>query len=208
MNCLLTEFGETPRSPQRSRVLRTYLLLLLLVGSRFFLTCFCLYFSVEFFMASYYPESMKHTNDVASIVNWFREKGYDMIMDKMASNEISSKGPMRWAECQIKRANKVIIFMSPGYVRLCEDDEEVAQGSSDDVKRVWYEMRLLKNMYCNTHSSAKMVCVLIDEKIATQDLPPWAQVRYRWPKDREEIIKRLNDNVEITPAKVAVRFKN
>lgn len=154
-------------------------------------------------MASYYPESVVHAENIASIVNWFREiGGYDVIMDKMASNEISSKGPMTWAESQIKKAYKVLVFLTPGYVRLCADDE-VAQGSTDDIKRVWYEIRLLKSVFCNTHSAAKMVCILMDENINIHDLPPWAESRYRWPNDREEILKRLNNKTEIAPARVA-----
>lgn len=156
-------------------------------------------------MASYYPETSKYTEGIATIVNWFREKaGYDVIMDKMASDEMSSLGPMEWAESQIKKASKVLVFLSPGYVRLCANCGELAQARTpDEIKRVWYEIRLLKTVFCNTHSSAKMVCILMDEIINVQDLPPWAEVRYRWPKDRDEILKRLNNKTEIAPARIA-----
>ena len=131
-----------------------------------------------------------------------------MIMDKMASNDICSNGPMRWAERQIKKARKVVVFMSPGYARLCDDDEELAQQATDDVKRVWYEMCLLRNIYCNTHSAAKIVCVLLDKTLDSLQMPPWAAVTYRWPDDQDHIMKRLNDCVDINPSRISARLQD
>ena len=127
-----------------------------------------------------------------------------MIMDKMDSNEISSKGPATWAEFHIEKAKKVLVFLSQGYLRLYAGDEEDAQGSSDDIKRVWYEMQMIKSMFCHTHSAAKIVCVLMDKKVTTQKLPAWAEVTYCWPEDKDKILRRLNDTTEIEPAQFEV----
>ena len=160
-------------------------------------------------MVSYYPENQTYVTKIASIVNWFRQTaGYHMIMDKMATTEISSKGPMRWAESQIQKADKVLVFLSPGYNAMYAHDEKMSQNSSDDEKRVWYEVQILKNMFCCTRSAAKIVCVLTDDNMNTRDLPPWAEVTYRWPKDKDKIIMRLNDTTEIAPVKVAVTINN
>ena len=156
------------------------------------------------YMVSYYPENETYVNNIASIVNWFRENaGYHMIMDKMATTEITSKGPTKWAESQIQKADKVLVFLSPGYNAMYAHDEEMSQNSSDDEKRVWYEMHLLKNMFCSTRSAAKIVCVVMDNEMDNRDLPPWAEVTYCWPKDKEKIIMRLNDISEIAPVEVA-----
>ena len=114
-------------------------------------------------------------------------------------------GHARWVEFQIQKAKKVLVFLSPGYLRLCMDDEKVARCSSDDIKRVWYEMRLIKNTFCHTHSAAKIVCVLMDQKITIQKLPVWAEVTYCWPEDKVKIAMRLNDTTEIEPAHVEVK---
>ena len=157
------------------------------------------------FMVSYYPEDETYVNTIASIVNWFRQNaGYHMIMDKMATTEITAKGPVKWAESQIQKADKVLVFLSPGYNAMYAHDEEMSQNSSDDEKRVWYEMHLLKSMFCSTRSASKIVCVLMDDNMNTRDLPPWAEVTYRWPEDKDKIIMRLNDTCEIAPAEVTV----
>ena len=156
-------------------------------------------------MVSYYPEDQSHILLVASIVNWFRDNGYDMIMDKMDSLEMSSRGPATWAEFHIEKAKKVLVFLSQSYLRLYAGDEGDAQGSSDDIKRVWYEMQMIKNTFCYTHSAAKIVCVLMDKKMTTQKLPAWAEVTYCWPEDKEKIAMRLRDTREIEPARVEVK---
>lgn len=76
---------------------------------------------LELYYCCYYPESDAFRDRVASIANLFREKGYDVIMDAMVSSEISSQGPTRWAETQIRRASKVLVFLSPGLLRLAAD---------------------------------------------------------------------------------------
>ena len=161
------------------------------------------------YMVSYYPENETYVDKIASIVNWFRQNaGYNMIMDKMATKEITSKGPTKWAESQIQNADKVLVFLSPGYNAMYAHDEKMSQNSSDDEKRVWYEVQILKNMFCSTRSAAKIVCVLMDDNMNTRDLPPWAEVTYRWPEDKNKIIMRLNDTSEIAPAEVTVTINN
>ena len=79
------------------------------------------------YYSCYYPESDAFRQRVASIVNYFRENGYNIIMDVMVSDEINSQGPTRWGESQIRKAKKVLIFLSPGLVNLALDDREDSQ---------------------------------------------------------------------------------
>lgn len=79
----------------------------------------------------YYPESDAFRERVASIVNYFRENGYNVIMDVMVSEEITSQGPTRWGESQIRKANKVLIFLSPGLVNLALDGGAESQSQVD-----------------------------------------------------------------------------
>lgn len=39
-------------------------------------------------------------------------------------------GPERWAEQQIKKASKVLVFLSPRLLRLCGTEEDETQYSS------------------------------------------------------------------------------
>ena len=79
------------------------------------------FFLTELYYTCYYPESDAFRNEVASIVNYFRQNGYNVIMDVMVSTEITSQGPTRWGESQIRKANKVLVFLSPGLINLALD---------------------------------------------------------------------------------------
>ena len=57
-----------------------------------------------------------------SIVNYFRHNGYNVKMDVMDSGDISSQGPSRWAESQIRKAKKVLVFLTPALVNLSTVD--------------------------------------------------------------------------------------
>ena len=81
----------------------------------------------ERYYSCYYPESEDFRERVASIVNYFRENGYNVIMDRMVSDEITSQGPTRWGENQIRKAKKVLIFLSPGLLNLAMDSREDSQ---------------------------------------------------------------------------------
>ena len=88
------------------------------------------------YYACYYPEGDDFRKQVASIVNYFRQNGYNVIMDVMVSAEITSQGPTRWAEGQIRRAKKVLVFLSPGLVNLALDGRDNTQ-CQVIVKTIW-----------------------------------------------------------------------
>lgn len=78
--------------------------------------------SLAIYYSCYYPENEAFRGKVASIVNFFRKNGYDVNMDAMMSSELSSQGPTRWAENQIRKAKKVLVFLSPGLLSLASAD--------------------------------------------------------------------------------------
>ncbi|XP_078348249.1 uncharacterized protein LOC144633275 isoform X2 [Oculina patagonica] len=152
----------------------------------------------ERYYCCYYPESEEFRERVASIVNYFRENGYNVIMDRMVSEEITSQGPTRWGENQIRKAKKVLIFLSPGLVNLALDGREDSQ--CQDINRVWIELEVLRDLYTRNRSAAKMVCITLpDVPVTSEVLPLWAKVSYKWPEDALEILKRLNDRPMILP---------
>lgn len=155
----------------------------------------------EFFYACYYPESQTFQYQVAAVVNYFRQNGYRVVMDVMSCNELVNLGPTRWAEQQIKKACKILVFLSPGLVRLCGTGDEDSQCSNQEHERIWYELSLLRTIYSQTHSAAKMVCITLPDKhtIDPRDVPLWAEMRYRWPEDKRKILNRLNDRPFIQP---------
>ncbi|XP_020605731.1 uncharacterized protein LOC110044516 [Orbicella faveolata] len=152
----------------------------------------------ERYYSCYYPESEEFRERVASIVNYFRHNGYNVIMDRMVSEEITSQGPARWGENQIRKAKKVLIFLSPGLVNLAMDSQDDSQ--CQDVNRVWIELEVLRDIYTKNRSAAQMVCIALpDVPVTFEVLPLWAEVSYKWPDDALEILKRLNDRPMILP---------
>ena len=73
--------------------------------------------------------------------------------------------------------------------------------SPQENERVWYELSLLRTIYSQTHSAARMVCIVLPQKVAIDphDLPLWAELKYRWPEDKRKILNRLNDRPFILP---------
>jgi len=155
--------------------------------------------SSEVYYSCYYPENEAFRGKVAAIVNFFRKNGYDVIMDAMMSGELSSQGPTRWAENQIRKAKKVLVFLSPGLLSLASADG--CEGiHTQDINRVWIELEVLRDLYTRNRSAAKMVCIALpDLPVTSQDLPVWLKVSYKWPEDVREILKRLNDRPSIKP---------
>ncbi|XP_078348238.1 uncharacterized protein LOC144633268 isoform X1 [Oculina patagonica] len=152
------------------------------------------------FYACYFAESQWFQVQVASVVNYFRQNGYAVEMDVMNSSERIDLGPTRWAEQQIKKARNVLVFLSPGLLRLCGGDGEETDSSHQEHDRLWYELDLLRKIYAQTHSARKMVCIILPNmNIDPGDLPLWAEMRYRWPEDEMNILKRLNDRPIIQP---------
>ncbi|XP_027036951.1 uncharacterized protein LOC113665456 isoform X2 [Pocillopora damicornis] len=150
----------------------------------------------ELYYTCYYPESDAFRNEVASIVNYFRQNGYNVIMDVMVSTEITSQGPTRWGESQIRKAKKVLVFLSPGLINLALDGCDGFQ--SQDTNRVWIELEVLRDLYTHNRSASKMVCITPpDMPLTSGPLPLWAKVSYKWPDDALEILKRLNDRPKI-----------
>lgn len=98
-------------------------------------TKFSLSLSTELYHCCYYPESEAFRSNIASIVNRFRSDGFNVIMDSMVSSQISSEGPMRWAETQIRTAKKVLVFLSPGLLRIASGNINDVQSQDVQVRR-------------------------------------------------------------------------
>ena len=147
---------------------------------------------------SYYPESDEYIGKVVNLVGRFRSQGYDMVMDRMATTEISSLGPERWTVRELSRARKVLVLCSRTYVELCIDrDEALGPHATQTDKRVLYEVGLLADHYFHTLSASKMVCIQMGgDSIPGKDVPLWMRVTYRWPDDFKNILHRLNDKNE------------
>lgn len=149
----------------------------------------------EHFLISYFPESEAMVANVESVCAWLRNQGYDAIMDHMASVEIAALGRDRWIHQQIRKAKKIIIVKSTSYLKLCAEDLE---GTEGPVSKQRVEVRFVSAEYYRTLSGSKFICIELEgctckNKAQESDCPPWMEHSYKWPRDRDKILLRMND---------------
>ena len=151
-----------------------------------------LFAEVERFLISYFPESDEMVSKVEEMCAWLRSKGYDVLMDKMASVEIASLGRDRWIQQQITRAKKILIVKSAGYLKLYVQDLE---GVGGPVSRHRVEVRCVSDEYYKTLNRSKFIWIETEgcKKVQELDGPPWMEDVFLWPSDHEKLLLRMSD---------------
>ncbi|XP_048585091.1 uncharacterized protein LOC5501956 isoform X2 [Nematostella vectensis] len=158
----------------------------------------------DLFFASYYQESSRHTERVATMASRLREDGYNVIIDQFESVEINDLGMWRWVDHQMNKAKKVLVICSPGYVRLWRamvKGESTVDPENKDMARVKYEINLIGNMYAERLSTANIICLNMGKKNTLGDeLPPWMKHNtLQWPEQKDEVYRRLIDQRALLP---------
>ena len=161
------------------------------------LTLFIFVFALsgeERFLISYFPESEAMVSEVECLCAWLRDQGYDAIVDSMASVEIAALGRDRWITQQIKKAKKILIIISTGYLKLCAEDLEGTAGSASKQR---VDVRFVFAEYFKTLSCSKFICIELEsctcKNTAQESDYPWMEHSYKWPRDRDKILHRMND---------------
>lgn len=147
------------------------------------------------FLISYFPECETMVSSVERLCAWLRSQGYDAVMDNMASVEIAELGRDRWITQQIRKAKKIIIVKSTSYLKLCAEDLE---GTAGPVSKQRVDVRFVSAEYYRTLSGSKFICIELEgftckNKAQEADCPPWMEHSYKWPRDRDKIVLRMND---------------
>lgn len=129
-----------------------------------------------------------------------RANGYRVIFDQVDSVELNSMGFNLWVEKQILEAKKYIVFCSPGYVKLWQtlatnaQDDKLNHVNKEDLVRVRYEIKRITDIYSESCSTSKIICIKMDQKMSTKSIPPWMNHNMLlWPEQKFDIIRRLND---------------
>ena len=156
--------------------------------------------NIDTYFASYLPESEKYSNEVATIAYKLGTMGYKVVFDQIDSVRVNEKGFNMWVDEQILAAKKYIVFCSPGYVRLWQSlvtnapDNKLSHVNKEDLVRVRYEIKRISDVYSENCSTSRIVCIKTDPKMSTKLLPPWMNHNMLlWPEEKEDIIRRLND---------------
>ncbi|XP_028515032.1 uncharacterized protein LOC110239631 isoform X3 [Exaiptasia diaphana] len=154
----------------------------------------------DIYFASYLPENEKFSDEVATIAYKLGTMGYKVVFDKVDSVHMNEIGFNMWVDKQILEAKKYIVFCSPGYVRLWQSltssgvDNKFNNVNDQDLVRVRYEIKRISDVYSENCSTSRIVCVKMNPKMTTKQLPPWMNHNMLlWPEQKEDVIRRLND---------------
>ncbi|XP_028514634.1 uncharacterized protein LOC110238193 [Exaiptasia diaphana] len=143
---------------------------------------------------SYYNENEQFIEYImANVVKPLFDMGYVVMMDKMYLNDQVDEGPARWAQTHIASSSKVIVVCSPRYVEICQRGQAAVgdNRSKTEESRVWFEIQIISNIYTKNKSASKIICLWMNNGRPPNGLPPWMGVTYTWPKDIDEIVRRL-----------------
>lgn len=126
------------------------------------------------------------------IYSWLKSHKVDVVLDQMYPDHklYNSLGPKRFGEKFLAQADKVIMLVTPGYLKLCWLDDIVdihAKPSFNSLneERLYSEIADIKDELSTTlqHAPVRFIPVLVH---APGDrLPKWLQklTSVKWPDD-------------------------
>lgn len=121
---------------------------------------------------SYYSDNKNVTNTAIKIANWLREQNIDVIFDKFF---VITNGLRKWRELSLSSAKRIILIISPGYLKICKLDES----DEKDKKLDAIKDQLAYNEIChvrdeitkNPSVTDKFIVILVET--SPDDLPFW-----------------------------------
>ena len=156
---------------------------------------------------SYFPENTT-ISKVVGIYSWLISHDIDVIMDRMYDPKMyNSLGPKRFGEKFLANAEKVLMIITPGYLKLCWLDDAVDVNTkptlnSLDEERLYNEVAYIKNELSTTmnHACNRFVLVLVN--VSESHLPNWLcnTTTVSWPKDgkSDRFLKVLKGESSVT----------
>jgi hypothetical protein len=128
---------------------------------------------------------------VNGIYSWLKFHGVDVVMDQMYDHKLyNSLGPKRFGEKFLAQADKVIMIVTQGYLKLCWLDDTVDIDSmpcfhSLNEERLYSEVTDIKNELSTTikHGPIRFIPLLVN--VPDDYLPKWLQklTSVKWPDD-------------------------
>lgn len=140
---------------------------------------------------SYLPEKAT-INQINGIYSWLKSHNIEVVMDQMYNDQklYNSIGPKRFGEKFLRQADKVIMIVTPGYLKLCwlddtVDIDSIPRFDSLNEERLYSEVAHIKNELSTTlkHGPIRFIPVLVN--VPDDYLPKWLQklTSVKWPDD-------------------------
>ena len=146
----------------------------------------------ETFFISYYPESKKHKQQVASLVQQLRAQGYTVFFDELCKQDIKKSGGLtRWKESCIHSADNIVVVCSPKYYREDEELSNVYAPRRKLSKRhVAVDTHLLRDI-AYSGGCGRLIPVVVGRDDPRTCTPLWLQshVIHRWPHDKVDLLR-------------------
>ena len=141
---------------------------------------------------SYYPESKKHKQQVAGLVQQLKAQGYVVFFDELCKKDIKKSGGLtRWKEWCIHVADNIVVVCSPKYYR---EDLELSNFTCRKLKlsklQVAVDTHLLRNL-AYTGGCERLIPVVVGRDDPNVCTPLWLQSHliHRWPVDKVDLLR-------------------
>ena len=144
---------------------------------------------------SYYSDNDKVTENAIRIASWLKQQNLNVIMDKL---NVITDGMRKWCDRNISLAKKVILIISPGYLKISKLDETINPGKEKELS---LKDQLAYNEVCHIRDEImkmplvthRFVVILVET--GYNELPFWMKhlnvYKYSGGKVDENILKVL-----------------
>jgi len=141
-----------------------------------------------------------HRNRALQLAQSLRIRGVETLIDQFIEHEPPTWP--RWMSDEIKIADFVLCLASPGYQERVEGRGNSAVGRG--VR--WEGVVITEELYHGIPTAhAKFIAVVLD-KCSPDDIPdillPLGRSYYLWPRDDEDLYRRLTGQPRVLPAQL------
>ena len=148
---------------------------------------------------SYLPEKAS-INEVREIYSWLKSHNIDVVMDQMYDDQklYYSLGPKRFGERFLTQADKVIMIVTNGYLKICRLDDTfdieylTPCFKSLNEERLYSEVTQIKTEVTTTleHGPIRFIPILVN---VPDNLPQWLQklTSIEWPEKNDRKTETL-----------------
>ena len=139
---------------------------------------------------SYYPESKKHKQQVAALVQQLKAQGYIVFFDELCKRDIKKNGGLtRWKERCIEVAENIVVVCSPKYYR---EDLELSNSYSRpklSKLKVAVDTHLLRNL-AYSGGCGRLIPVVMGRDNPNVCTPIWLQsvMIHHWPSQKLDLL--------------------
>jgi hypothetical protein len=140
-----------------------------------------------------------HRHRALELAQSLRIRGVEALIDQFVEHDPPPTWP-RWMINEIKLADFVLCLASPGYRECVEGRGNPAVGRG--VR--WEGAVITEELYRRSPTAQDKFIAVVLDKCSVEDIPdillPLGRSHYLWPRDDEDLYRRLTGQPRVLPA--------